>query len=234
MIRLRATLRILTAMPGDLLLMLVTWLPGPSGTALRRRYWSRRLGHLGVGTRIDTGVIFQNPSFIHIGDNCWIDRNVTVLAGTDQATREKRYIANEDYLGTPGVVRIGNNVHVGADAIISGIDAGICVGDDCTFSAGCRLFAFTHHYRSFAQPHDARFSFGSCVESARQALLTGPISLANNCGLALGCVVLPGVSLGANSFAGIACVIHQGRYPANSLLKGNPARIVRARFAPPK
>jgi acetyltransferase-like isoleucine patch superfamily enzyme len=229
MIRLRATLRTLTALPGDLLLMLITWLPGASGNALRRRYWSRRLGHLGVGTRIDTGVIFQNPSFIHVGDNCWIDRDVTIMAGPDRSTREKYVVTARDADDSP-TVRIGANVHVGAASIISGIAAGVSIGDDSGLSAGCRIYAFSHHYRSFQHPDDARFSFGPLVGHDRQALLVGHVTIGTNTGLALGAIVLPGAAIGADSFASVGAIIHRGKYPDNSVLSGCPAKVAGQRF----
>jgi acetyltransferase-like isoleucine patch superfamily enzyme len=105
-------LRLLTQVPSALWLMLITFLPGSAGAELRYRHWKTRLRFLGVNVLIDSGVCFQNPEFIEIDDNCWIDRNVMILAGPDYSQREKILKRNKHFPGVPGVVHIGKNVHV--------------------------------------------------------------------------------------------------------------------------
>ena len=75
-------IKILLTLPADIYLMLITYLPGSVGYYLRFKYWRKQLKFVGEKVRIDTGVYFQNPEFIEIDDNCWIDKNVIILAGT--------------------------------------------------------------------------------------------------------------------------------------------------------
>lgn len=103
---------------------------------------------MGKNVKIDTGIYFQNPEFIYIDDNCWIDKNVVILAGLDKSLREKSYIENQSFNGKKGTVSIGKNFHVGIGCILSGIEGGIIIKDDCGLSASCRIYSFTHHYRS--------------------------------------------------------------------------------------
>jgi acetyltransferase-like isoleucine patch superfamily enzyme len=210
--------------------MIVTYLPGTTGETFRYRYWKKRLRYLGKNVKIDIGVFFQNPSYIKIDDNCWIDRNVFILGGLDNSHREKIVIHNSNYRGEPGIVEIGKNVHIGPHSILSGISAGIYISDNCGFSAGCKVYAFSHHYRSRKNPKDTRFHFGPMVSMDCQCLIEGPVFLGHNTGVALNYVILPGVSIPENCFVVVNSVVGPGRYSCNSLIAGQPARRVEDRF----
>ena len=208
----------------------ITHLPGELGYELRYNFWKRRLRYLGKFVKIDTGVYFQNPQFIHVDDNCWIDKDVMILAGLDSSEREKVVIRNNNYEGEPGVVHIGKNIHVGPGCIISGISAGAYISDECGFSASCKIYAFSHHYRSRKNPGDSTIHFGPMVHQDRQCLVEGPIFLGKNTGVALNAVLLPGVSIPENCFVTINSVVGPGRYSSNSILSGNPAKKIDNRF----
>lgn len=223
-------LRIILTFPLVLYLQLITYLPGEIGVFLRARYWRKRLKYLGEKTRIDVGVYFQNPKYISLGSNCWIDRGVIILAGIDHSNREKIFIKNKHYTYEKGVVHVGDNVHIGVGCIISGISAGVYISNDCGLSAKCALYAFSHHYKSRKSPKDKTFSFGPMVDHNRQCLIEGPIFIGENTGIAMNTTILPGVSILRNSFVAICSVVSPRRYTENSLIAGNPAKIVRNRF----
>lgn len=223
-------LHIILSLPISLWQMVITFLPGPAGYALRYRFWRKRLRGLGEGTRIGTNVYFQNPDYIEIGENCWIDHNVIVMAGPDTSDREKIILTNKNFNGFPGIVKIGKNVHVGPYSIISGISAGVYISDDCGFSAGCSVYSFSHHYRSRRRPADHRVHFGPMVSFDRQSIIEGPVSLGKNTGVALGCVILPGVHIPENCFVAINSVVMPAKFKANSIISGNPAKAIAMRF----
>ena len=214
----------------DLYQMVIMYLPGEIGFTLRYRYWKKRLRYLGENVRIDSGVYFQNPGYIHIEDNCWIDRNAMLLGGIDDSSREKIVLKNREYKGEPGVVYIGKNIHVGPGCIISGISAGVYISDDCGFSANCKIYAFSHHYRSRKKPGDMTIHFGPMVSHDRQCLIEGPIYLGRNTGVALNAVILPGASILDNCFVTINSVVGHGRIDSNSIIAGNPAKKIDGRF----
>lgn len=216
--------------PANLFQMLVINLPGDLGYALRFVYWKKKLRYMGSNVRIDTGVYFQNPEYIELEAGCWIDRNVTILAGVDNSKREKIAKRNNTYPGAPGVVHVGKSVHVGPDCILSGISAGIYISDFCGLSAGCKLYAFSHHFRSKLNPSDPTFHFGPLIADEKQCIIEGPIFLGCNTGVALNAVILPGVSVPDNCFVAINSVVYPGCYQNNSVLSGNPAKEVSARF----
>lgn len=223
-------LNVLLNFPKDIYLFLISYFPGPIGFFLRFRFWKSKLKHLGSRVRIDVGVYFQNPDFIYIDDNCWLDRNVIIMAGLDITEREILKFENDDYKFEPGVVHVGKNVHIAPGCILSGISGGIYIADDCCIAANCKIYSFSHHYRSHKKPSDKSFHFGSMVPPNRQCLIVGPIFIGMNTGIALNSVLLPGVTIKENSFVSINSVVHRDKYHPNSLISGNPAKRVGNRF----
>ena len=142
---------------------------------------------------------------------------------------EKVYKTNPRYPGRPGDVFIGKNVHVGVGCILSGISAGIYISDNCGFSAGCRLYAFTSHYRSEKDPSNRDVCFGPQVAPDRQCIVEGPIYLEENVGVALNSVVLPGVTIERDSFIAVNTVVTRD-IEKNSFCRGNPGKVVGKRF----
>jgi len=220
----------IASLPLCLWQMVISHLPGPAGYALRYRFWRKRLRGLGKGCSIGTNVHFENPAYIEIGDNCWIDHNVIILAGPDTVDREKILKTNEHFSGMPGVVHIGCNVHIGPAVLISGISAGVYISDDCCVTGYCRLYALTHHYRSERDPSNARMSFDSQVSPDRQCVISGPIHLGENTAVALGSTILPGVCIMEDCFVAINSVVRSGVFQRNSVIRGSPADIVGERF----
>jgi acetyltransferase-like isoleucine patch superfamily enzyme len=223
--KVRAAMRV----PGDVWLGAIQNLPGALGYKLRFAFWRRRLKHLGDGVKIEQGVYFQGPAHISIGANCWIDRGVMIAAGPDDSRRAKKRIRSKP-MAQPGEVEIGRNVHIGPYSIISGIDAGVYIGDDCAFSSGVKVFAFSHHYRFEDRPEDASCSFGPMVEHSRQSMICGPVALEGNVGVALNAVILPGVFVGRDSFVGANSLLFARQFRANSIISGMPAKRRGARF----
>ncbi len=223
-------LKRLLKLPIDIWLMLITHLSGEVGFILRYKFWKRKLKYIGKKVRIDTGVYFQNPNYVYIDDNCWIDKNVIILAGIDKSEREKVIKKNKGFKGKPGFVYIGKNIHIGPSCIISGISAGVYISDNCGFSANCKIYAFSHHYRSKRVPQDQKFHFGPLVSHDRQCLIEGPIHFGFNTGVALNSVILPGVYIPDNCFIAINSVVSPAKYSSNSIISGNPAKEIRDRF----
>jgi acetyltransferase-like isoleucine patch superfamily enzyme len=229
MIKLLAWLQRIPDLLGDVWLCAIQNLPGPLGLRLRYGYWKKRLKHLGKNTRIEPAVYFQNPQFISIADNCLVDRGVIILAGIDNSNRKKTIIQSKD-IALRGEVAVGRNVHIGPYSIVSGIDGGILIGDDCTFSSGVKVYAFSHHYRFDDDPENHLCSFGSMVDHSRQSIISGAIILEDNVGVALNTVILPGVLVGRNSFILANSFLYKQEFPENSLISGSPAKWRGRRF----
>lgn len=224
----RRIIQVLFNLPMEIWLSLICHFPGAVGFRLRYRFWKRRLKFLGKKALIDQGVYFQNPQYISIGDFCWIDKGVIILAGPDNSPRPRRYIANEDFPLEKGMVHIGKFVHLGPYSIISGI-GGVYVGDECGLASGVKIFSFSNHYRSDEHPSDRRYPFALFVDHDRQYMIEGAVYLGHNVGVALNTVILPGVSIGRDSFVAINSVVFSS-FAENSLLAGNPAKRVKSRY----
>lgn len=195
---------------------------------MRYRYWRKRLRYLGENVRIETGVYFQNPSYISIDDHSWIDRGVIILAGPDSSNRDKVKKENPQFNLESGEVWIGKQVHIGINSIISGI-GGVLVSDLCGLSAGSKLYSFSHHYKALSDLDKADIHFGPCGPPEDQFMIEGPIFLGKNVGMGLDVVILAGVSIDENSFIAIGSRV-QDSFPKNSFISGTPARRIKSRF----
>jgi acetyltransferase-like isoleucine patch superfamily enzyme len=151
------------------------------------------------------------------------------LAGIDKSERRKKIIQSKG-LAPRGEVIVGCNVHIAPYSIISGIDAGIYIGDDCGFSSGVKIYAFSHHFRFNESPEDTLCSFNPMVDHSRQSMVCGAITIEDNVGVALNTIILPGVFVGRDSFIGTNSVLYRQYFPENSLISGSPAKRVGCRF----
>ena len=115
------------------------------------------------------------------------------------------------------------------ECILSGISSGIYISNDCGFSANCKVYAFTSHYRSEKDTSDHNYCFGPMVKHSRQSIVEGPIFIGENVGVALNAIILPGVSIKKDSFIAINSVV-MSSFEENSLIAGNPARRKGERF----
>jgi acetyltransferase-like isoleucine patch superfamily enzyme len=221
--------KLIKSLISDGLLLLITYWPGLFGIKIRAYYYKRKLKYMGKDVIIDTGVIFQNPQFITIQDNCWIDKNVVLMAGLDNSKREKIQKKNTKYPGNPGEIFVGKEVHIGIGGIFSGISGGIYIGNHCTFSADCKVYSFTSHYRSKINPSNQKIYFGSMSKHSCQCIIEGPIYLKENVGVALNSVILPGVTIEKNSFIAINSIVNKD-VESNGIFKGYPGKVIRKRF----
>ena len=117
----------------------------------------------------------------------------------------------------PLYVDYGKYISIGARTFINynftALDvAPISIGDDVQIGPNVQLLTPTHPLA----PGPRRDK----LEAAR------PITIGNNVWLGGGVVVLPGISIGANTVVGAGAVVTRD-LPANVVAVGNPARIVR-------
>lgn len=213
--------------------LLVVYLPGSTGDHLRARHYRRRLRHLGVNVRIDVGVIIENPEFVTIGDNCWIDRYVLILAGPPrEGLRKLARRPNERFHHSEGELVVGKNCHIASHVVINA-HGGVSIGDDSTVAAGAKIVSLSHHPRNLADPSDTLlYKFGSRVPEAQQSLISSPIVLAEGAGLATNSVMLPGTSIGADSWVGAGSVVTRD-IPPGCIAWGAPAKPTIDRLAVP-
>lgn len=211
----------------ELPLLLVRNLPGRSGVMLRRLYWRARLGQLGSGVIFGRNVQITRPVDVFIGDNCWIDDNVTLIAGAPgERPGMKREVA--DPIVQEGRLEIGERCHIGVGVVIQA-HGGVRIGRLCGLATGSLVYSLTHHYCNPDDPSDERrYVYSSLADPDLQFLLVGPVVLGEGATLGLNAMVLPGTHLGD-----YACMasgsLRRGDAPDGAIIVGNPPRILKKR-----
>jgi acetyltransferase-like isoleucine patch superfamily enzyme len=178
---------------------------------------------------IDVGVQFVNPQYISIGDGSWIDKYVVLLAGPPTVgERKMTHKQNELFHHNEGDLVIGSQVHIAAHVLING-HGGVYVGDKSTAAAGSRIVSLSHHYRNLDDATDMfPYRFSSMAPQSEQALISGPIVMEENTALATNAVMLPGSSIGRNSWVGVGSLV-VGSIPAGCIAVGVPAKRIKDR-----
>lgn len=97
-------------------------------------YLRRKGLSIGVNTHFDpkSSVIdITRPSLVRIGDNCYFNKNFTLL--THDWVAKVFIESNREFLPSSGRVTIGNNVSFGQNVMVL---KGVTIGDNCFIGAG--------------------------------------------------------------------------------------------------
>lgn len=108
----------------------------------------------------------------------------------------------------------GNNLHTNFDCVFLDC-APITVGDNCFMGPGVHIYAATH-------PLDAKYR----QDNDDYCQIGVPIKIGNNVWLGGRAVICPGVTIGDNVVVAAGAVVVKD-VPANVLVGGNPAKIIR-------
>jgi acetyltransferase-like isoleucine patch superfamily enzyme len=164
---------------------------------------------------------------IEIGDNVKIRENVIIHTGQPiplrDDTREIIEISTyDDY--EKGLISIGNHSRIAFGALILGY-GGVKIGEKCGIGPGAKIFSESFHYKGKKKSTIYKYSEGAPKEE--QCNIQGIIEFKNGAGVASNVVVLPGVTIGKDSWVGPNSVL---RLKANIadyvIVKGEPTRVV--------
>lgn len=120
------------------------------------------------------------------------------------------------YLGRDGVIFTGSPHFIHPTARLDPL-GGVRIGDGVTISA--EVFVLTHDYA---------ITKGLCAAGQRVergVAVFDSVIIGANCFLGLRCILLPGTVLGNNVIVGAGSVV-RGTIPDNSVVVGNPAKVV--------
>lgn len=118
-------------------------------------------------------------------------------------------------LVTPFYTDFGKNIRLGKNVFINNCctfmdRGGITIGDNAFIGPQVCLITENH----------------GLTPQMRRTLISKPIVLKNNVWIGAGATVLPGVTIGENSVVGAGAVVTKD-VPANTVVAGNPARIIK-------
>ncbi|MBK0371270.1 LbetaH domain-containing protein [Flavobacterium agrisoli] len=155
---------------------------------------------------------FQYPLYLHGGKYITIGENFNC----GLRLRLEAYDMHLGYFFSPKII-IGNNVSINHDCHIGAINE-IEIGDGVLIAS--KVFITDHYHGEISS--DAI----NIPPSERKLYCKGKVKIENNVWIGEGVAILPNVTIGENSIIGANSVITKD-IPKNSVIGGNPARIIR-------
>lgn len=207
---------------------LIRNIPGLIGFGLRYYYYKLVLGSIGKRVAIDTNVYLLDPGYISIGDNTWIDKNVILIAGPvkNTETRKVLFKENENTDIENGYIKIGKGSHIAPNVVLQG-HGGLEIGNYVGVASGGKIYTLSHHYRNLMDNDDPHiYKFTPRAPKHHQFLISSAVVMKDNTSLGLNAIILPGSTVGENSWIGVGSVVSKVIEP-NCIAIGNPAKKVK-------
>jgi acetyltransferase-like isoleucine patch superfamily enzyme len=178
----------------------------------RAAYWSLKLGKMGKGVQIDTGVLIQfNPKRVEIGDNSRLQPNVQLEVHNQIKIGEYTDIGPRVHIQSGDKVIIGNHVGIGT---------------------GTAIFASSNTFKTpDGRERDMLLSMTSISPPELHYIQRAPIIIEDYVAIGLNSVVLPGVRIGRGAIVGAGAVVTTD-IPPYTIAVGMPARPVKKRVIP--
>ncbi|MCG8576326.1 MAG: hypothetical protein MI810_15670 [Flavobacteriales bacterium] len=198
-------------------------MPGDVGIKLRYFIYRNKFKSCGKRVYIDAGVHISGFKYISLGSDIHIDKN-SILAAGKANTGHQKIVMNETFSGESGEIIIGNHVHIVQQCILMGF-GGIEIGSHCTLSAGTKVYSQSN----LPYNPENKKEIVSIMPYNQAHFIQSPVVLKDNVWIGLNCVLMPGTSIGENSFA-VSYSLIKDHFTSNSYLKGQPAVKIRNRF----
>ncbi|MFC1992237.1 acyltransferase [Chloroflexota bacterium] len=178
----------------------------------RAGYWQAKVGKMGKGVRIDSGVLIRGQAKnIEIGDYSYIDTNV--------------------HLEVHKPIRIGKYVHIAHDVMIQSADE-VRLGDFTAVASGSRIYAGSNKYKTKdVREKSILISMSACAPPELQYSESSPVVIEDYAFIGLECVILPGVRIGKGAVIGAGSVVTKD-IPPYTIAMGIPAKPMGQRPVP--
>lgn len=167
---------------------------------------SREIKEVGENVYFRYPFSLRGGKYIKLGKECSFDQRL-------------RLDAIDEFLGDQfePIVIIGNSVSIQKDCHIGAINK-IVIGNNVLLAG--KVYISDHSHGEIS-------SEALLLPPAQRKLYSkGPVIIEDNVWLGEGVVVLPGVTIGANTIVGANAVVTRS-IPKNCIAGGNPARIIR-------
>lgn len=206
----------------EFITLFISWIPGAVGLFLRSKLYPLILGKVGKNVIFGAHIVFRHPHKIVIGDNVIIDDHCLLDAKGSSNTG----------------IKIGNNVYLGRNTILSCKDGNIELKDSVNIGFNCEIFSSS---KVILEDHALIAAYCYIVGGGNYSLeKTGlPISeqpifddrgivLEKNCWLGARVTVLDGVKIGHDSAIGASSLVNTD-LPPFSIAVGTPVKVVKKR-----
>jgi acetyltransferase-like isoleucine patch superfamily enzyme len=151
--------------------------------------------------QLNSNIFSGDVKNVNCGKSAWFSEGSRVIMGSHQ--------------NQSGRLRIGNNVFINHNSIID-CHYKITIGDRVLIGPHCYIGDFDH---------DVRITSGHVIKPDGHAL---PIEIGNDVWIGAGVIILKGVKIGAGAVVGAGSVVTKN-VPENTIVAGNPARLIRSR-----
>lgn len=151
--------------------------------------------------------------------------NVSILGNIDIRNREQGKIIVEDDVtldndcrfvaANDAVLRIGKRSSIGCFSIFN-CGVNVTLGEDCLISGMVHVQSSQHGFAKGVPVRDQKHRYGEIV-------------LGKDVWVGVNATILMGAVLGDGCVVGAKSLVREGIYPANSILAGIPAKIIKER-----
>ncbi len=118
--------------------------------------------------------------------------NITVDAGEN--------IRIDDFCIIKGKIALGSNIHIGSHSVIGSKLHKVTIGDNVGISNNASIYTATENFLS-------SFRGNPTIDDEYRDIISGDVSIGNNCIIGAGVVILPNVKIGNNVSIGANVVI---------------------------
>lgn len=221
-------MKMLKNLINDLLRTFIINISGSTGRRIRYFYYRKKFSMCGTNVAIDEGVVIENPKFISIGSDVWIDKYTILIAGkTDLSKGRIKKVENENYTSSEGELIIGDGVHIGSFNVIQA-HAGVSLGNFVTTSSGVKIYSLSNY--PFNEEDPVEITYANSLVGSNKAIsyVHSPVVIEDGVWLGLNCSVVGG-TIGKNSFVASNSLVITD-LPPNSYAAGNPSVKIKERF----
>lgn len=197
---------------------------GGIGRRIRYQYYKRRLGGCGKNIIIDIGVIIENPQYVFLGNNIWIDNYVLIIAGFQGQNERVKIKPNYIFKGKLGELIISDHVHIAPYCVLQA-HGGISIGSKSGVASGAKVYSLSHHYRNLNNfLDDNEYYFTPMVSIEEQFFVASPVVIGNGAAIGLNSVVLPGSIIPDNTWIGVSTYT-SGEYEEGAIYSTEPSKF---------